>query len=194
MQVAVGVFVLVLGWAWGALWVAVDARLVPALELLAGSDVGAVYADQVRTLRLVVEVGPLPAGAAGRYQPARRTVTVSEALLAEDVRVVAALLAHELQHASDADLVAVGLLAADCLALEVRGYQAQAAVGRALYPEELPSGTVAEQQLAGVVAAWETGGADLLRERIAADVLYGGCHGEAARAEGPRGGLARSAT
>ena len=74
-------------------------------------------------LTLAVRAMTTPGGA--YYNPCTRTVTVIQGfLIAEDPRVVAAALAHELQRASDRDLVAVGLLPRDCMELEaasVRG-------------------------------------------------------------------------
>ena len=66
---------------------------------------------------------------------------MAEALLDEDPRVMAAGLAHEFTHASDFDLIAVGLLQRDCTELEVRAFAAQAIITRALRPDELPGGS-----------------------------------------------------
>jgi len=111
----------------------VDPRLAGALRLLA--EVGArdaidelpgqFYADLPESLGLTLAVGELPNGAGGRYDPNTRTVTVTEAVLGEDPRAVAVILAHELQHAVEQQRVALDLLDADCLTLEVRGFQAQ---------------------------------------------------------------------
>jgi hypothetical protein len=78
-------------------------------------------------------------------------VTIAEAALAEDPGFIAAALAHRLRHASDADLVAVGLLEPDCLERGARGFEAQAQIARALWPDELPSGTWLEREQAAPV-------------------------------------------
>jgi hypothetical protein len=97
---------------------------------------------------------------------------MAEALLDEDPRVVAAGLVHEFTHASDFDLIAVGLLAADCAELEVRAFEAQVIVTRALWPDELPSGSDWESGLGGIVAAYESGGPDGLRAMVAGTPGY----------------------
>jgi hypothetical protein len=123
-------------------------------------------------LRLTLDVGELRPGAVGRYSSSTRTVTIAEAAQAEDPRFVATLLAHEIRHASDADLVALGLLPADCLELETRGFEAQAIVSRAFWPDELPSGTVEERQLAALVRTYERIGLDGIRIGLAGDSAY----------------------
>jgi hypothetical protein len=99
---------------------------------------------------------------------------MAEALLGEDPRVMAVGLAHELTHASDFDLIAVGLLAADCPELEVRAFEAQAIVTRAMYPDELPSGTDWERGLAMLVTTYESGGLDGLGVMVAGITGYAG--------------------
>src|SRR5215213_9316233 len=86
------------------------------------------YSRTTDVLRLTLRVAPLPAG--GHYEPRTGTLTMAEALLAEDPRVVAAGLVHELQHASAFDLIAVGLLQRDCAEQEIRAFEAQAIVTR----------------------------------------------------------------
>ena len=80
------------------------------------------YSRSPDVLHLTLRVAPLPGRAGGRYEPRTRTLTMAEALLAEDPRAIAAGLAHELTHASDFDLIAVGPLPRDCAELEVRAF------------------------------------------------------------------------
>jgi hypothetical protein len=150
----------------------VDPRLAEPLRLLAelhdgdGRPIGAEYARLPDILHLTLVVSPLPQGTGGHYEPRTRTVTIVEALLGEDPRVLAAGLAHEVKHASDFDLVAVGLLPADCAELEARAFEAQAIVARAFWPDELSSGTDWEKGLGMVVRAYEAGGLDGRRAMV----------------------------
>jgi hypothetical protein len=131
-----------------------------------------VYASYPASLKLTLVVRRLPSNAGGYYDPARRTVMIAESVLAEDPRIVAAGLAHELRHAADLDLVTVGILPADCLEIEARGFEAQAIIGRAFWPDELPSGTGFERQLARLVARYESTGLAGIREWLAHDPAY----------------------
>jgi hypothetical protein len=147
----------------------VDPRLAEPLRLLAevrdanGAAVGAEYAELPEALRLTLRVAALPPRAGGHYTPRTRTLTMAEALLAEDPRVLAVGLVHELRHASDLDQVTRGLLTRDCLEWEARAFEAQAIVARALWPEQLPDGTAWEQGIAATVQLHEQGGIDGLR-------------------------------
>jgi len=160
------------------LMAAVDPRLAGPLQLLA--ELHAAHPDipdygrAPDVLHLMLRVAPLPERAGGHYEPRTRTLTMAEALLGEDPRVMAAGLAHELTHASDFDLIAVGLLSADCAELEVRAFEAQAIVTRALWPDELPTGSAWETGLAMLVTADESGGVDGLRSMVAATTGYVG--------------------
>jgi hypothetical protein len=157
---------------------AVDPRLDEPLRLLAelhdasGEPIGAEYAQMPDTLDLILIVSSLPPRAGAHYQPSRRVVTVAPALLSEDPRVVAAGLVHELQHASDFDQVALGLLDRDCVELEARAFQAQAKVTRAFWPDDLPSGSEWERGLALTVLAYEREGLDGLRAMVSENLGY----------------------
>lgn len=118
-------------------------------------------------LHVTLRVAPLPERA-GDYEPSTRTLTTAEALLSEDPRVMAAGLAHELTHASDFDLIAVGLPKPDGAELEVRAFEAQAIVTRVFWPDELPGGTDWEKGLTMVVMAYEAGGVDGIRAVVVA--------------------------
>ena len=115
----------------------------------------------------LIEVGPLPATIEAGWQPDRRPIVEAEDLLAEDPRLLAAVLVHELRHASHFDLVAVGLLAPDCVELE-----AQAIVTRAFWPDKLPDGSDWEKGLAMTGTTHENSGLDGLREWVGQTVGY----------------------
>jgi hypothetical protein len=158
----------------------VDPRLAEPLRLLAeleardasGQAIGPHYAHLPGTLRLTLAVRALPPRSGGHYDPRRRIVTMGEALMSEDPRVLAAVLVHELHHASDFDLIAVGLLERDCVELEARAFEAQAIVTRVFWPDELPSGTDWEKGLAMNVTTYESGGIDGLRSWVAQTAGY----------------------
>ena len=148
----------------------IDPRLAEPLQVLA--ELHAAHPeipDYSRTpdlLHLTLRMSPLPPMAGGHYDPRTRTLTMAQALLGEDPRVMAAGLAHELTHASDFDLIAVGLLERDCAELEIRAFEAQAIVTRALWPDEVQSGTDWERGLAMIVMAYEASGVDGLRAMV----------------------------
>src|SRR4051812_20137957 len=77
----------------------IDPRLVGPLQLLAELHAARPeIADYSRTpdvLHLTVRVAPLPPLAGGHYAPRTQTLTMAEALLAEDPRVLAAGLADQ---------------------------------------------------------------------------------------------------
>ena len=101
-----------------------------------------------------------------------RTVTVAEAVIAEDTRVVAVVLAHELQHTLDRKRSALGLLDLDCVALEVRGFEAQAITTRLFWPDDLPNATSLERHIALVVRDYERDGTAAIAARLAGDAIY----------------------
>jgi hypothetical protein len=146
----------------------VDPRLAEPLRLLAdlhdaqGQPIGRLYARYPTSLSLTLVVRTLPSNAGGYYDPARRTVMIAESVLGEDPRIVAA----------DLDLVTVGILPADCLEIEARGFEAQAIIGRAFWQDELPSGTGFERQLARLVARYERTGIEGIRDWLAHDQAY----------------------
>jgi hypothetical protein len=154
----------------------IDPRLAGPLPLLAElhadhPDIPD-YSRSPDILHLVLRVAPLPPLAGGHYDPRTRTLTIAEALLGEDPRVMAAGLAHELTHASDFDLIAVALLQRDCIELEVRAFEAQAIVTRGFWPGDLPSGTDWERGLAMTVATYESGDLDGLGTMVAGTPGY----------------------
>jgi len=150
----------------------VDPCLAEPLRILAelhdrdGQPIGEEWARMPDVLHRTLTVAQMQPKAGGYYNPRTRTITMAEALLAEDPRVVAAALVHDLQHASDFDLIGVGLLDRDCIELEARAFEAQAKVTRAFWPDELPTDTDWEKGLAMTVQAYEAGGLDGLRALV----------------------------
>jgi hypothetical protein len=158
----------------------VDPRLEQPLSILAnlrardpgGDLIGPYYASLPDALKLTLAIGSLPPGAGGHYEPSRRTLTLADVLLAEDPRVLAAGLVHELRHAADFDQIDAGQLTADCIELESRAFVAQAIVTRALWPDELPDGSVWERGLASNVTLYESGGPDAIRDWVGQSIGY----------------------
>ena len=120
-----------------------------------------------RSLTLLVR--RLPDGTDARYDRGRRTVQVSDAVLAEDPRIVAVILAHELGHAAGLEWIAQGAVTLDCLGIETRGFEIEATVARAFWPGELPDGTDRERDLAVTVQEYERNGVDGLRAQLVSD-------------------------
>jgi hypothetical protein len=141
-------------------------RLLADLHAASGRTGDVDYAQLPGTLYLTLLVAPLPPGAGGHYNPRTRTLTMTEALLVEDPRVLAAGLVHELQHALDFELAAGGILPRDCVDLEARAFESQARVTRAFWPDELPSGSDWERGLAMTVMIYEQDGLDGLRAMV----------------------------
>ena len=156
----------------------VDPRLVEPLYLFAdvrdrdGKLVGDFYAQVPEALSLTLAVRPLPNSTDARYDRERRTLTVAESLLAEDARVVAVVLAHELRHAADLEWVARGAVTLDCLEVEARGFEASANVARAFWPDVFPDATDRERELAAIVATCERGGIKGIREQMVSENDY----------------------
>ena len=155
-----------------------DPRLAEPLRLLAevgardARTLGTFYARVPDALSLSLTVRALPDGMDARYDRGRRTVTVAESLLVEDPRIVAVVLAHELRHAADLEWVARGAVTLDCLEIEARGFEAEAIVARAFWPDALPDATDREHDMATIVAAYERGGIDGLRAELVSEGIY----------------------
>ena len=152
-----------------------DPRLAEPLRLLAevgtrdAKTLGAFYAGVPDALSLRLVARPLPDGEDARYDRQHGRVTVAESLLAEDPRLVAVVLAHELRHAADLEWVSQGAVALDCLELEARGFEAEAILARAFWPDALPDSTDHERDLAAIVETYEAGRAAELREMVRRD-------------------------
>ena len=156
----------------------IDPRLAEPLRLLSeardaeGVLVGAEYPAHAEALGLTLRVATLPPRAGGHYNPKTHTVTMAAALVSEDPRVPAVGLVHELRHAADLEHVTLGLLPRDCLEWEARAFEAQAIVARALWPEQLPSGTEWERGISAIAQMYEQGGTDAIRAWLAQSQDY----------------------
>jgi hypothetical protein len=122
-------------------------RLLAEVRDRDGEPVGTFYARVPDALSLTLAVRQLSDGEDARYDRGRRTVTVAESVLAEDARLVTVVLAHELRHAADLEWVAQGAVTLDCLEIEARGFEAEATVARAFWPDALPDSTDRERDL-----------------------------------------------
>jgi hypothetical protein len=145
-----------------------------ALDLLypAISLDGTSYPSVVSSLGISFDFVPLPTILYGGYQQHARRVLLNGRLLSEEAPVLASVIAHELQHARDFDLIANGLLTTDCADLEVRAFEAQSRVWRELSPGDLPTRTVVEQNLTNVARRYETEGVEGLRVMVDGTSLY----------------------
>jgi hypothetical protein len=156
----------------------IDPRLQEPLRLLSevrdrdGQAIGQQYALLVQALHLTLEVRPLREGLAGNYNIPSHTVTISDAAIGEDPKFVAAALAHEIKHGDDADYVRIGLLDANCLEIEARGFDAQAQIARAFWPGTLPTRTDFEREQANLVKLRDRGGLDAIRSWVAGQPGY----------------------
>jgi hypothetical protein len=61
---------------------------------------------------------------------------------------------------------------ADCIMIEARGFESQAPIARALWRDELPSGTDTERSIAAIVRLYEGDGLDGSRARLTESPAY----------------------
>jgi hypothetical protein len=91
-------------------------------------------------------------GLAPRAEPDLQAVTagglvLNSRLLDEDATVMAAIIAHKLQHMRDVDVIACGLIQADCTEREARAFEGQSRGWRAIWTSDLSTGTRIETNL-----------------------------------------------
>lgn len=143
----------------------VDPRLSTAFALLAvlQDRDGTPYIDVLDASGATIVVGPLPKGRLGVYYLPTRRIIVSTAALGEDATVIASIVAHELQHVADRDLMRLGRAQFDCVEREVRAFDAQVRVWRIFWPVTLPDRTRVERDIAEVTLAQEASGLDGIR-------------------------------
>ncbi len=154
---------------------AADPRLEQAFALLAPLQDrdGIPYADVLEARQIGIMVGDLPPDLlAIYYEPRRRIIIAPSTLDQQDPTLVASLIAHELQHAADRDLNNQGLAQLDCFEREARGFETQIRIWRTFWPDELPTRTVAERDLAALTPAYERRGIDGIRELLVATPGY----------------------
>src|SRR5215471_1081569 len=87
-----------------------DELLSDALAMLGQltDQFGNPYFTVIGASGITIEIAPLPPGIYGTYVSRPRRVLLSTQLLDEDATVLTAVIAHELQHARDVDLLAFG--------------------------------------------------------------------------------------
>jgi hypothetical protein len=152
------------------------AALLPAWALLLGVHVdgrplGAELAQAREQARVAIVAGPVPLGGYGQYQPPRRRVVVSAAIVNEDSRALAAVLAHELVHVQQG---LQGLLRRrDCALLEAWALAFQSDVWWTLTGGDMPSGTILEGDLTRIAGVARRGGVIGLHEALAAEPALG---------------------
>jgi len=139
--------------------VALDPALEPAIDELralssldSDQNLGDTYLAFAVRLKLQLLVGPLPSGANAQYAPGTNTIMVSAAAVTEeDPRAVASLLAHEITHVGQVQILGEGGNR-DCVHMEVEAFQAQSAVWASLWDGDPPSRTAMERELTEIAA------------------------------------------
>jgi hypothetical protein len=147
----------------------VDPRLEQAFDLLSPlhDRDGNLYADVLEIRRVGIMVGDLPPDLLAIYYEPRRRIVIDPATLDnQDPTLVASLIAHELQHVADRDANNAGAAQYECFEREARGFETQIGVWRTFWPDELPTRTVAEQDLAALTPAYEQRGIGGIREML----------------------------
>jgi hypothetical protein len=155
-----------------------DPALVPAWELLLGVEVaggrrlGAELAQVRDEAEVQIEVGPVPLDGYAQDQPSRRQVVVGEAIVGEDPRALAAVLAHEPMHVKQR---LQGLLKPrDCAMLEALALAFQSDVWWTLTNGDMPTGTPLEENLTRIAGTAHRGGGVIgLYEALAAEPALG---------------------
>ena len=61
--------------------------------------------------------------------------------------------------------------ALDCLEIDARGFEIEATLARAFWPDTLPDRSDRERDLAGIVEGYERGGIDDIRARLMAEAV-----------------------
>ena len=85
-----------------------------------------------------LETGPLPRNVLGAYIPDENLVILSSQLTSAPTKVQADVLAHELQHASDAATIGLPQTPTQCYNFEQRAFSRQAQVWEQLWGGNLP--------------------------------------------------------
>jgi Zn-dependent protease with chaperone function len=154
----------------------VDPALLPAWALLLGVEVdarplGAELAQARDEAGVAIVVGPVPLDGYAQYQPSRRQVVVSRAIVDEDPRALAAVLTHELMHVKQG---LQGLLKSrDCALLEAWAFAFQSDVWWTLTGGAMPTGTALEADLTRIAGLAHRGGVTGLYEALAGEPALG---------------------
>jgi hypothetical protein len=151
-----------------------DALLSHALAMLGQltDQFGNSYVTVIKANGVTFEIAPLPPDIYGRYARQPRRALLSTRRLDEDATVLASIIAHELRHARDGDLLAFGLIPDDCVEREAGAFEAQARVWRALWTGDLSTGTTIETGITRMTQRYEAEGLDGLRAMVRGMPLY----------------------
>lgn len=114
------------------------------------------FYDVVADTEVTIAPGNLPARTVGQYNRRYHHITINRALLGEDPRALAAVLAHEIMHVEQVDS---GYEAPrDCVQMEKEAFTVQAQIWEGLWGGYGPSRTPLEQHLNAVLRTYLTQG------------------------------------
>jgi hypothetical protein len=151
----------------------VDDRLAEPIRVLGElpDRDGTAFADVIHDLSVNMIVVAMPPGQLASYDRRVRTISVAERATSEDPSAIAAILVHEVEHVRDKDALVAGAASMDCLEFEVRGFETQSRVWRALKPEQ-PARTPIERELTSTARIYDQQGAEGLRAAVARVAIY----------------------
>ncbi|MCC6175993.1 MAG: hypothetical protein IT305_11870 [Chloroflexi bacterium] len=152
--------------------------------MLAWQQLGAVQGEEEQSLGrelrttainlgLTFGYGPLLDGGIGQYRPEAHAIVVNRELQSEDPRALAAVLAHLIEHASQAQV------GATCSGDEIAAYRSEAAVWKQFWPDRDygPSRTPLELRLNEVYGLLSARGPEgLAAAMVTRPVLQAPCH------------------
>ena len=150
----------------------IDSRLTPALRALfairrgpsGGTAWGDWYRGVVEATGVNIVVGTLPSGVAGAYRFRTNTISVAQAILGEDTKTVAAIIAHELTHTAQAFRGNDPL--SNCIPSEVESLQNEMIVWVILYDGLAPGRTRIERQQNFMLQLWAEQGDPVLYKLV----------------------------
>ena len=139
----------------------IDSRLEPALRALygikrgpsGGRPWGDVFRELVSSAGPSITIDTLPSGIWGSYRGSTNTVTVSRQALAEDVRAIATIVAHELTHVFQVTNNGAGTTG-DCVAREVEALQTELVIWVNLFEGYAPGRSQFERTQNALVRLW----------------------------------------
>jgi hypothetical protein len=110
--------------------------MVDAVDALTIVDIGPGLLRNAADKRVTIRVGRLDRDLRGLYSPATRTITISRRLARRAVQVRALILAHELQHATEA--LVDDETSEQCFLSEEAAFRVEARVWPQLFPGRTP--------------------------------------------------------
>jgi hypothetical protein len=121
----------------GGLFLRLDPRLVPGLDVLRQFEIGRELVEVLAQGEMTLVVRAEPRGVWAHHDPAARVIVVDESLGRADPRTLAALLSHEAVHvrqtAAGADRPAARATAASCYAEEIEALHTELQVWQELF-------------------------------------------------------------